>query len=207
MSTTYDRRAGLYDAVVGSSLYLKVFWGTSPRSNTDFARQALASAGIGRFAEIGCGSLLFTSRIYDDMRAASATLVDRARPMLDRGQKRLEKGKAPMRRIELLHADATRLPIADASFDAVLSLNLLHVVPEPARVISECWRVLKPGGRLFVSVLVKSGRWSDAWLASLHRAGELGPPMTLDDLRRALGGTIESQQSDGNLAFVVARRG
>ena len=45
-------------------------------------------------------------------------------------------------------ADATALPYADDSFDAVLIANALHVMPEPEKALREIDRVLRPGGIL-----------------------------------------------------------
>ena len=45
-------------------------------------------------------------------------------------------------------ADATRLPFADGSFDAVLIRDLLHHLPDRAAALAEAARVLAPGGRL-----------------------------------------------------------
>jgi len=48
--------------------------------------------------------------------------------------------------------DAEQLPLPDASFDAViLGFVLLHL-PEPAKALSEAFRVLKPGGKVAYSV-------------------------------------------------------
>jgi SAM-dependent methyltransferase len=49
-----------------------------------------------------------------------------------------------------LRADGT-VPTPDASFDAVLSTQVLEHVTDPALYVSECFRVLRPGGRLLLS--------------------------------------------------------
>jgi SAM-dependent methyltransferase len=49
-------------------------------------------------------------------------------------------------------APADDLPIDDASFDAVINTQVLEHVPEPRKVISEFFRVLKPGGRLYITL-------------------------------------------------------
>ena len=46
--------------------------------------------------------------------------------------------------------DAHALPFADASFDAVIAQAVLEHVADPARCVSECRRVLKPGGLIYV---------------------------------------------------------
>jgi SAM-dependent methyltransferase len=47
-------------------------------------------------------------------------------------------------------ADAHQLPLADASFDAVVSFNTFEHLHDPDRATAEIFRVLKPGGRLLV---------------------------------------------------------
>jgi SAM-dependent methyltransferase len=43
------------------------------------------------------------------------------------------------------------LPVADQSYDTVLSTQVLEHVQDPRNYLSECLRVLKPGGRLLLS--------------------------------------------------------
>jgi len=47
-------------------------------------------------------------------------------------------------------SDLQQLPIADGSMNAVLNINVLEHVVDPLRVLRECHRVLRPGGRLFL---------------------------------------------------------
>ncbi|MFC3813558.1 class I SAM-dependent methyltransferase [Lysobacter sp. GCM10012299] len=49
-------------------------------------------------------------------------------------------------------ADAGALPFADATFDGVVCLEVIEHVPDPGRVISEMARVLRPGGRAWLSM-------------------------------------------------------
>ncbi len=52
-------------------------------------------------------------------------------------------------------ADALSLPYADASFDAVIIVNALHLLPEPERALREIARVLRPDGILIAPNFVK----------------------------------------------------
>jgi SAM-dependent methyltransferase len=47
--------------------------------------------------------------------------------------------------------DIAQIPEPDASFDAVLCTEVLEHVPDPALVLSELTRLLRPGGRIILS--------------------------------------------------------
>ena len=49
-------------------------------------------------------------------------------------------------------ASAEQIPFGDQRFDLVLCTQMLEYVPDPGRVLSEIHRVLKPCGRLLLSV-------------------------------------------------------
>ena len=49
-------------------------------------------------------------------------------------------------------ADLLALPFRDAAFDAVKATEVLEHVPDAARALDECRRVLRPGGHLIVTV-------------------------------------------------------
>ena len=63
---------------------------------------------------------------------------------------RRARGVAP--RATFTHGPAHAVPYPDGYFDAVLLLDVLEHVPDPAAVIQEIGRLLRPGGQLIVSV-------------------------------------------------------
>lgn len=73
--------------------------------------------------------------------------IDISVPMLARAV-RAEAGP----RVGFLRADAQRLPFRDKTFDAVTSLAVLQLIPDPAAALTEMMRVLRPGGRIAVMV-------------------------------------------------------
>jgi arsenite methyltransferase len=73
--------------------------------------------------------------------------VDISKPMLARAV-RAEAGP----QVGFLRADAQRLPFRDETFDAVLSIAMLQLIPNPSAVLAEIARVLRPGGRMAVMV-------------------------------------------------------
>ena len=54
--------------------------------------------------------------------------------------------------IGFLRADAQRLPLRDETVEAVVSIAVLQLVPDPVAALAEMARVLRPGGRLAVMV-------------------------------------------------------
>ncbi|MDY3554887.1 methyltransferase domain-containing protein [Gemmata sp. JC717] len=68
-------------------------------------------------------------------------------------------------------------PLPDASFDAVVLLATLEHVPDKDEVARECFRVLRPGGRVVVTV---PSRLVDPIVLALARLG-LADGMSLDE--------------------------
>jgi arsenite methyltransferase len=59
--------------------------------------------------------------------------------------------QAGLRNVETLHADIEEIPLPDGSVDQIISNGVLNLSPRKARVLAECRRVLRPGGKLCVA--------------------------------------------------------
>ncbi|PRC42451.1 SAM-dependent methyltransferase [Mycobacterium sp. ITM-2017-0098] len=73
--------------------------------------------------------------------------VDISEPMLARAVA-AEAGP----NVGFLRADAQRLPFRDDSMDAVVSIAMLQLIPDPPVALAEMVRVLRPGRRMAVMV-------------------------------------------------------
>lgn len=99
----------------------------------------------GRVLEIGVGTGLSLPSYKPGL---DVTGIDLSPDMLAKAAARVDSLKLP--RKTLLVMDAGRLAFADASFDAAAVMYVMTVVPDPAAVMAEMWRVLRPGGMAIV---------------------------------------------------------
>lgn len=98
--------------------------------------------------DVGCGPGNVTAALGRAVGPAGLALgVDISEPMLARAVS-AEAGP----NVGFLRADAQRLPFDDESFDAVVSVAMLQLIPDPATAIAEMVRVLRPGRRIVVMV-------------------------------------------------------
>ena len=82
--------------------------------------------------------------------------------------------------VQLRSADATALPFEDNTFDAISCRFGFMFFPDMQLASNEFYRVLKPGGRIAVSVWNKPERnfWVMATTSTLNRELQLSPPPT-----------------------------
>ena len=104
------------------------------------------AAGSGeQVLDIGCGD-----GYYDEVIARSGARVTG----IDRDRRKLNQARARMARagLDFHEMDAHDLIFPDASFDKVVSFCVVEHLADDERVLRNVARVLKAGGRLFISV-------------------------------------------------------
>lgn len=104
-----------------------------------FARVSAGAEGL-RLLDIGCGTGN-SRRVYAG-QVRGYIGID-----LSFGAVQAARGRHPD--ADWLHADGTRLPFGDRTFDAVAFSSVLHHMPDIGAALREARRVLTPGGLVF----------------------------------------------------------
>lgn len=135
VETAYARWAPIYDAICG------------PVMLNGRRAAALAARRIGgKILEVGVG----TGLSFGDYDASTeVTGIDLSAPMLDKAMAKMATGRFPHVK-QVYQMDAHRMTFADATFDCVVAQFVITLVENPEQVLSECQRVLKPGGRIIL---------------------------------------------------------
>lgn len=176
----YARWAPLYDAICGP-----IF------ENGRRAAAAAARDVGGRILEVGVGTGLSFSD-YDE--TTEIVGIDLSQPMVAKAQARLLSGQYPHVK-SVMVMDAENLAFSDGMFDCVVAQFVITLVAEPERVLTECARVVRPGGEiilvnhLYSETGVKAA--IERWFARPSRALGLRPEFPfarLADWARSHGG-------------------
>ncbi len=167
---TYDRISRWYDLLEG-------YWEEKARLA---ALRELAVAPGQQVLEVGPGpghSLVALARAVGPSGRVCG--LDLSPGMLRVACTRLGRAGLPVQP-GLCRGDALWMPIAGAVFDAVLLSFVLELfdTPEIPRVLEQCRRVLRPGGRISVVALSKAG--PDSALRRLYEWGHARLPQVLD---------------------------
>jgi SAM-dependent methyltransferase len=205
----YDGRARAYDRMIGSRLYNRVAWGSSPAHYRRFARRAVESARGGWFLDAGCGTLLLTADAYLSAPSRPVVVLDQSLGMLQRARERvLGGGKRLPPHIVFLQADLLDLPFRPGAFRTVMSMGMLHLFADAGPLAASLESLLLPDGGLFLTSLVENGRLGDRYLRLLHRQGEVAAPRTAATLEAQLRGSIRRSLDysvTGNMAYAVTK--
>src|SRR5438874_6798841 len=162
----YDGPAGALTAVTG------LLTGHEALAGRLIRPEAFDVRGCRRILDAGCGNGRYSRWLLKHADPdAHVTAFDLSPRMLRRARRRLKS-----ERVTFAVADLTRLPYADASFDAAVCGWVLEHLPDPRLGLRELARVLRPGGRLLLLTTEDNvtGRWCGRlWHCRTYRRTEL----------------------------------
>jgi ubiquinone/menaquinone biosynthesis C-methylase UbiE len=99
-------------------------------------------------------------------------------------------------RVEFVQGDATAMPLPDASFDVVMAQESWLHIPDKPELIAQCARVVKPGGVIAFTDVVRRGELpadDQARLAAGMHAPDIGSPEQYRELLAANRCSVERQ--------------
>ena len=145
---TFERE--LYDEAYYRELHPRHWFKSPARKFEERDRDVLRlvePAPTDRVLELGCarGDVTFLLAAH----AGHVTGIDAAEEALAMAE--TERVRRGLSNVTFLKADVADLsPVPDGSVDAVAAIDLVEHIDDPtlARMLAECRRVLKPGGRL-----------------------------------------------------------
>ncbi|MBW4604197.1 MAG: methyltransferase domain-containing protein [Calothrix sp. FI2-JRJ7] len=153
----YDASSGLWEEIWGEHMHHGYYGadGTEKKerrqAQIDLIEEVLRWAKIEQaenILDVGCGiggSSLYLAGKYN----ASATGITLSPVQATRAKQRAaEFGLSDRANFQV--ADALNMPFADNSFDLIWSLESGEHMPDKVKFLSECYRVLKPGGTMIV---------------------------------------------------------
>ena len=136
VKAAYRRYARIYDVIFGAVL----------QPGRKAVLEALELKPGDRVLEVGVGTGISLPLYPRDVRI---TGIDVSREMLERARARVARARLP--NVEaLLEMDAETMAFPDASFDKVVAMYVVSVVPRPAKLLEELHRVCRPDGEIFL---------------------------------------------------------
>ena len=147
---TYVPKEDLFDqfAWIYTLLRERIF-----QDDTEEIIQILVSLGLklngARLVELGCGPGLYATRIAKRFRLLNVTGVDRSIPLVEHGQARARL--LGLTNCDFLHCDVRALGVETASVEAVIASRLFMTLDDREVAMNEAYRVLRPGGLLFIA--------------------------------------------------------
>ena len=114
-----------------------------------------------KIIELGCGNARLLAELLQRCPACEALALE-----VDAVQHAKNLARLPdalKDRLRFVQESATAIPAEDGGFDLALMLKSLHHIPLHAMqtALTQTWRVLKPGGWLYVSEPVYAGALND----------------------------------------------
>jgi ubiquinone/menaquinone biosynthesis C-methylase UbiE len=176
---------GLFFLLIGSAMVW--FSRVAKLRLRDQLLDSLALRGDERVLDVGCGRGLLAIGAAKRLKNGKVIGMDVWNP-LDLSGNTPDAAKANVKiegvadKVRIENGDALKLVYPDNHYDAVVSNLVLHNIPEhDARVqaVREMVRVLKPGGKLAIFDLFRTGEYAEVLRSSGAKDIELSKPSFL----------------------------
>jgi SAM-dependent methyltransferase len=151
---------------VGDMAEFPYIHGFSPEEQARLRQQARFSehivyqdvdfTDVSNVLEVGCGVGAQSEILLRRYPSIHLTAIDRSSKQLACAREFLSSLPFATDRFELLEMDASTLEFDDHKFDGAFITWLLEHVSAPGRVLGELRRVLRPGGRVYISEVMNS---------------------------------------------------
>jgi SAM-dependent methyltransferase len=113
------------------------------------AMEGLAQHAAGEMLDVGCGERPYAEFFKPKIRRYWGLEYP---PVADNLNPDVWNRPEMLRTVVDVWGDAQRLPFASARFDTVLAAEMLEHIPDPDSCVREIARVVRPGGRLLLTV-------------------------------------------------------
>lgn len=116
---------------------------------------AALSPNLKTVLDVGCGAGNYTLKLLSKKAPLDCTLLDLSMPMLDRAKERIEKVNTGT--ITLINEDIRNAPLKENHYCAIMAAAVLHHLRDDQdweEVFAKLYRLLKPGGSLWISDLI-----------------------------------------------------
>jgi len=157
--------------------------------------------------DIGCGPADVVIRLATAAPHAAITAIDGSAPMIALGRT-AARAAGVDDRLTLLHTRIPGPPPASQSFDAVLSKDLLHHLPDPRVLWNEVTRLGRPGAAVYVMDLVRPDTEDTARAMVKEGAGSEHPILQHDFYQSLLAAftmdEVRAQVATAGLDLTVA---
>jgi ubiquinone/menaquinone biosynthesis C-methylase UbiE len=109
---------------------------------------------LGNILDIGCGPGDVMLRLASARPGVRITAIDGSKPMIELARAAV-KNAGLQQRVTPLQGYVPGLPLEERSFDAILSKDLLHHLPDPMVLWSEARRLGRSGAAIYVMDLMR----------------------------------------------------
>ena len=155
-------------------------FGVMVRAGRMKAVEHINNSSARRVLEVGVGTGLSLPHYRTDLEV---TGIDLSPEMLEKAEERV-RNKNLTHVDDLLVMDASRLDFPDDSFDVVVAMFVMTVVPDPDAVMKELERVCAPGGQVLLVNHFSTDQgirgWIEQKIAAFESTGLWRPEFPVD---------------------------